>query len=169
MDIHTQPRDIIEIKDESDDDQDVRLEDFMTTEELNAILKAPSAPMIDSDQEESNGVNNISRKAVPSPKTMPTYEQCLQEILQVFPDISHKHVRNLYESPHVAGVVTPGFPGPESLIPLILDGGQYPKERDRLNELKRKRLSELNSDDERALTWKNAERIAGESFYSIQA
>ncbi|KAL8716594.1 MAG: hypothetical protein Q9225_006084 [Loekoesia sp. 1 TL-2023] len=166
MDLPLQPQNVIEIKDESDDDQDVRLEDFMTAEELNTVLQGPLAGL---DHQETYENLESSMAEVTSPPAMATYEQCLQEVLEVFPDISHEHVKELYDGRQTVEVVAPNIPMPEALISLILDGGKYPKERDRLNELKRKRLSELNSDDERAAEWKNADHIAGESFYSMQA
>lgn len=166
MDLPIQPQNFIEIKDESDDDQDVRLEDFMTAEELNAVLQGPLVGPV--HQEPYENLVSPMTEGFPSP-AMATYEQCLQEILEVFPDISHEHVKELYDGRQRGGVVASDIPMPEALISVILDGGKYPKERDRLNELKRKRLSELNSDDERAAEWKNADHTAGESFYSMQA
>ena len=83
-----------------------------------------------------------------------TFNTCLKEILEVFPDISHEHVQELHsralsENPSEDGIA-------RNLIEQILDGGNYPKERERLRELnalKRKR-EDRNSDDEEAARWK---------------
>ncbi|KAK4693198.1 hypothetical protein P7C71_g4153, partial [Lecanoromycetidae sp. Uapishka_2] len=84
-----------------------------------------------------------------------SYESCLNEILEVFPDISHEHVQQIYEK-HIQ--VTGPYQPPEvtvaqTLIEKILDKGTYPKERDRIRELKRKR-SQGNTDAEEAARWK---------------
>ena len=83
------------------------------------------------------------------------YETCLAEILEVFPDISREHVQSLYnnlnhqESPFAQTAS-------QILIESILDGGKYPREKDRIKELKRKR-SDKNSDEEEAARWKYAD------------
>ena len=87
--------------------------------------------------------------------TLPTPESCLKEIIEVFPDISHDHVLQLYEAEvqsqrlgNIAANVV------QNLIEKILEEGRYPKEKDHLNELKRKRLHD--SDDEELAEFKNA-------------
>ncbi|KAL8997222.1 MAG: hypothetical protein Q9188_006376, partial [Gyalolechia gomerana] len=169
MSLPVRPHDIIEIMDESDDDQDVRLEDFMTAEELNNVLQGPVAGTTSSGSPEPEDYLGPSLTASVPPPIMATYEQCLRDVLDVFPDISHEHVKKLYDGRDQIEIVAPGISNAETLISLILDEGEYPRERDRLNELKRKRLSELDDDDERAAEWKNAEHTAGESFYSMHA
>ena len=83
------------------------------------------------------------------------YQSCLESVLDVFPDISHDHVQQIYNEQMKAkgsngqheDMVAP------SLIEKILDGGVYPKERDRIRELKRKR-SDKDVDEEEAAKWK---------------
>lgn len=169
MSLPVRPHDIIEIMDESDNDQDVRLEDFMTAEELNNVLQGPVAGTTSSDSPEPEDYLDPSLTASLPPPIMATYEQCLRDVLDVFPDISHEHVKKLYDGRDQIEIVAPAISNAGTLISLILDEGEYPRERDRLNELKRKRLSELDDDDERAAEWKNAEHTAGESFYSMHA
>ncbi|KAL8934346.1 MAG: hypothetical protein Q9211_005280 [Gyalolechia sp. 1 TL-2023] len=169
MSLPVRPHDIIEIIDESDDDEPVRLEDFMTAEELNNVLQGPNAGATSPDSSGLEDYRDPSLTDVLPPPTMATYDQCLRDVLDIFPDISHEHVKKLYDGRNDIEIVAPGISDAETLISLILDGGEYPRERDRLNELKRKRLSELDDDAERAAEWKNAERTAGESFYSMHA
>lgn len=87
------------------------------------------------------------------------YEVCLAELLDVFPNISHDHVRQLYdvelekiENDSQRADIT------QNLILGILDGKTYPKEKDRINELKRKRSNALDSDEEEAARWKDLDR-----------
>lgn len=87
----------------------------------------------------------------------PTFDACLKEILELFPDVSHEHARGLYDR-------WINNPGPrqnvvQDLIEQILDGGRYPKERERLRELKelKRKREDKNSDDEEAERWKFAD------------
>lgn len=90
----------------------------------------------------------------PSAAILP-YDACLAEVIEVFPDISREHVQSLYNKlDHQNGpyAQTPA----QILIEKILDGGKYPREKDRIKELKRKR-SDRNSDEEEAARWKYAD------------
>ena len=83
------------------------------------------------------------------------YDACLAEIIEVFPDISREHVQALYNKmDHQNGPYTPR--AAQILIEKILDGGNYPKEKDRIKELKRKR-SDRHTDEEEAARWKYAD------------
>ena len=85
------------------------------------------------------------------------FGSCLHEVLDVFPDISHDHVEQLYrkiiannpQSQQNAQVAP-------ALIEAILDDNTYPKEKDRIKELKRKR-SDGNADEIEAAKWKQSE------------
>ena len=81
------------------------------------------------------------------------YESCLRDILEVFPDISHDHVQQLHNKQ--IEVVQPYEQHEDmmarTLIDKILDAGAYPKEKDRIRELKRKRN---DGDEEEAAKWK---------------
>lgn len=87
---------------------------------------------------------------------------CLEKILEVFPDISHEHCREIYDAQMLNSVE--GQPVAQTLITQILDKGKYPKEKDRQKELKRKRLT--NSDDEEVAYLKNLERGEVTSEYA---
>ena len=98
------------------------------------------------------------------------YEACLTEILEVFPDICHAHVRKLYdvelqkvESDSQRANIS------QVLILSILDEKTYPKEKDRINELKRKRSNMLDSDEEEAANWNDLDRGQGTDTYLREA
>ena len=111
-----------------------------------------SAPTEQLPRELGGRVPSSTSIALP---TLPAPENCLKEIIEVFPDISHDHVLQLYEAEvqsqqlgdMAANVV-------QNLIEKILEKGRYPKEKDHLNELKRKRLHD--SDEEELAEFKNA-------------
>ncbi|KAL8732490.1 MAG: hypothetical protein Q9166_002704 [cf. Caloplaca sp. 2 TL-2023] len=158
MNLSSEPRNVVEITDSSDDDRDLRLEDFMTAEELQAAVhrsllplnRTPEPPDLTGNDAWNPQLAGNVRTAVVAP-----YDQCLQKVLDIFPDISHDHIKSLYDS-HPSKAISPdGVPLSEEIISQILDGGTYPKERDRQNELKRKRSEVENSDDERAVKWRN--------------
>lgn len=166
MDLPIEPHhDLIEITDESNDDQDVRLEDFMTAEELNAVF-GNSPEYVHRRSHTTSDPPQMDATGAP---IVISYKSCLKDVLAVFPDICHDHVKKLYDEHRSVEAVARGISLTEDLISKVLDEKKYPKERDRLNELKRKRMSELNSDDERAAKWKNAERMNGDPIYSNQA
>lgn len=69
------------------------------------------------------------------------YQKCLKAVLVVFPGISHYHVEQLWNKSAWGSLIGTDELN-QRLIERILDGGTYPKERDRLRELKkRKRAS----------------------------
>ena len=111
-----------------------------------------SAPTEQLPGELGGSVPSLTTIAFP---TLPAPESCLKEIIEVFPDISHDHVLQLYEAEvqsqrlgdMAASVV-------QNLIEKILEKGRYPKQKDHLNELKRKRLHD--SDEEELAEFKNA-------------
>ena len=115
----------------------------------------PSAPAEHLPQRPRARTPARTSESIASP-ALPSYERCLTEILELFPDISHDHAKKLYD----AEVEAPRQGGSpltiaRDLIEKILDKGKYPKEKDRLNELKRKRLRD--SDEEELAELRNAE------------
>ena len=79
-----------------------------------------------------------------------SYQSCLHDILEVFPDISHDYVQQLYNK-QTESVLPQEDTVTRTLIDKILDTGAYPKEKDRIRELKRKRN---DNDEEEAAKWK---------------
>ncbi|KAL8906506.1 MAG: hypothetical protein Q9207_001992 [Kuettlingeria erythrocarpa] len=158
------------LTDDSDDESYVRQAEFMTTEELNAHLRGPfeDDPEVFFRGPHTTGTNARSQLTPAGDiRLVTSFESCLAEVLEVFPDVSHEHVKELFDAhPNVR---TAGLSLAADIVSKILDGTTYPKEPDRLKERKRKRRSEAESDDERAAEWKNVERMNGNSFYSAQA
>ncbi|KAK0512374.1 hypothetical protein JMJ35_005502 [Cladonia borealis] len=78
------------------------------------------------------------------------YQACLTDMLDVFPDISHEYVQEIYNK-HMdsRGPYQPESPS-QALIEKVLDSGHYPKEKDR----RKRKFSERDSDEEEAAKWK---------------
>ncbi|KAL8968215.1 MAG: hypothetical protein Q9183_002567 [Haloplaca sp. 2 TL-2023] len=170
MDMPFRPSNVIEIDDDSDDSQIPQLEDFMTAEELlNLRGTMDATPAFYPHSYNFDGpASPIGHVAKPSPTKFGT---CLEQVLEVFPDVSHDHVQTLYDELFAGETqVAVGAPIPELLIAQILDGGKYPKERDRQRELKRKRsTTKQDSDDERKAKWQTPEHVTKGQIYSEQA
>lgn len=97
-------------------------------------------------------------------------QACLEKVLEVFPDIDHEHVRQLYEArplvPEGSAHIEIAY---EELILKILDGGIYPKEKERRNELKRKRATSARSNEVETAAWEAADRERASGHYSDAA
>ena len=103
----------------------------------------------------------------------PSFEDCVGGVVEVYHDICHDHVRRLYDAHILAFVpqigISPRDQVCQELIMQILDAEKYPKERDRKKELKRKRSTAVDSDEEEAATWIAVERAGYPDEYSKQA
>lgn len=149
------PRDVIDLDSGEDtdgqEDSDNSFFDNYLNEEVSGvhISPVPGRTLAPFSSGPRATVSSGPRAAV-SP-----YDACLAEILEVFPDISREYVQSLYN-----GLSHRNDPyaqtAAQALIEKILDGGNYPKEKDRIKELKRKR-SDRNSDEEEAAHWKYAD------------
>ncbi|KAL8891912.1 MAG: hypothetical protein Q9205_000703 [Flavoplaca limonia] len=162
MNLPHERRLVIDITD-SDDDEEVRLEDLMSPEELQAAVNRslaldliPDAPL----PPNHHGWSQHSFDNVPT-STVTPYDQCLRKVQEVFPDVSIDYVKNLYDR-HPPKTPSPdAIPISEEIISQILDSANYPKERDRQNELKRKRA---DSDQERAAQWAAPKEIPDPNY-----
>ena len=169
------PSEIIEINDDSSDDQrrptprrpsrlqaiDASLitrRDLPTTRgssfgarSIQATTNKLPSPIVDLDVDLDGDVIDsafLNMEDTPGRPTEPLmnvdilldFDACLREVLEIFPDISHDHVQELYDVqlPHPVDGQTVA----QNLITQILDKGKYPKEKDRLKELKRKRFAD---------------------------
>lgn len=126
------------------------------------------------------GLENSQYREIPGPTRSQTvhinaptqYESSLSEVLEVFPDISHDHVRQLYETwiqANGSGDRAQEQNVAAELTIQIVDAGEYPKEKDRINDLKRKRSQALNSDEEEEVRWKDATRELDTCTYNGEA
>lgn len=137
------PRDIIDL--ENSDDSSATFEGFFSSpDEAHDSLEALDFANWTDDHARSH-----DRVA---PAIIKPYQECLDEVLEVFPDISRDHVQQLYNT-RVQSWGPYGVVG-STFIEQILDAGTYPKEKDRLKDLKRKR-SVKTSDEEEASRWKH--------------
>ncbi len=150
-------REIIELSDGEDDasftfDAD---QDFLANDEFDRGSPSHNR-QAEGDEETLNHSRADEPGSVGARTPFDDYQVCLHEILEVFPDISHEYVQQVYDK-DIEAV------GPygrhhntmaQKLIGEILDSGKYPKERDRVRELKRKR-SDKDVDEEEAAKWKH--------------
>lgn len=146
MDRHP-PHDVIDLDSEEDTDgqegSDNSFFDNYLNDEVSSVHISPVP-------DRTPNLYAHGSSAAPLP-----YDACLAEVIEVFPDISREHVQTLYNNlNHQNGpyAQTPA----QVLIEKVLDGGKYPREKDRIKELKRKR-SDRNSDEEEAARWKYAD------------
>ncbi len=146
----------IELSDGEDDDSFTfdADQEFLANDEFDR-----GSPSHNRQAEEDVDPLNYGRPNGPgsrgAPNPIDSYQACLPEILEVFPDISHDHVQQIYDKDFEA--IGPyerhNNTTAQRLIGKILDNGNYPKEKDRIRELKRKRSSK-NIDEEEAAKWK---------------
>lgn len=80
------------------------------------------------------------------------YEKCLKTLLEIFPAISLEYVRELYDTwmqtPRSNADTNQVLRAFEDITLQLLETKSIPKEKDRTNELKRKRPSALGGDKE---------------------
>lgn len=87
-----------------------------------------------------------------------SFDDVCHEVVEVFPDISLDHVRQLYDA-RILRDNNLGRAGlAQNIILNILDGKTYPKEKDSIREKKRKRSQDLDSDEEEAARWRAVDR-----------
>lgn len=93
---------------------------------------------------------------------MLTEDDCLQRILEIFPDIAHDHVLESYRAKFTYGIETPELSTVTAwrtdFVNTLIESGKYPKERERRQELKRKR-EDSNRDDATEFEKENREAV----------
>jgi hypothetical protein len=121
----------------------------------------PNATILDISHQNSDGLDfsvpnpQFSQAAQLSPK-----EDCVVDVLNVFPDMCREYVSDLYDI---------GFgKTAEQLVAYVLDqldnGSGYPKAKDKLRALKRKR--EVDEDEEALSKYANIDRENGSHGYT---
>lgn len=168
-------REVIEIEDSSEyDDEDAFSPELLNLDDFdNGELGYGVDPAYYGFGD--NGDAPIRQNFVPDLPTQqaPSFEECLGRVVEVYPDICHDHIRQLYDTQVLAFVPQAGLSPQDQISQLlilqILDTDKYPKESDRRKELKRKRSVTLDSDEEDAATWTAVERAAYPDEYSKQA
>ncbi|KAI7547385.1 hypothetical protein KC331_g5050 [Hortaea werneckii] len=92
-----------------------------------------------------------------APEQEITFEQCLQFVLEIFPDVSHEHVLQLYESFEAVS----GRTKRNNIIEKLVSDPTYPKQ-EKQTQKKRKRAA--STDDSDAQRWEKQEREVAPSY-----
>jgi hypothetical protein len=148
------------------DDEDLAGEPSLTIADVEAVFDGGEP------QEPSTELNAVPSPA--NPGNAPedghaSYTKCLEDLSCIFPDICSEYVRGLFDT--WMQVRRYGQNSDQihdachDLTVQILDASSYPKEKDRIKELKRKRSQALNSDEEEELKWKDARKGEGMESY----
>ncbi len=164
--------DVIEISDSSDESTDSGSEDVEVVQLQPRLIFSPrpysEEPIVDNRDENSSRSSLRNEPSEDNP--VQRRQKCLNRVLEVFPDISHEHIGQLYDNRPAA--VEGGDDPSGALIFKILDSGTYPKEKDRRILLKRKRENERedeHTDDEKAAaSWAARDErhpIHGEGYF----
>jgi len=139
---------VIELSDDDEDYSDGSVYDFERNFLANdSEIETDDEPL---DVGQDNGTRPSGRRNL-----LDGYQSCLGDVLEVFPAISHDYVQKLFSKENENLGVNAGqeITVAPRLIENILDHGVYPKEKDRIRELKRKRTDKDN-DEEEAAKWK---------------
>lgn len=89
-----------------------------------------------------------------------TSDRCLQQVLHVFPDVSHEHVLNLFDELAQGIPPMPDADRYENIINKLVEAESYPRQgKGKQPELKRKSEDDLTQDDFKR--WEGADRRPG--------
>lgn len=142
------PREIIEIL--SDDESDDDLMEIAPPQHTGTFADVPTPAAntdFDAEWEAVMAVvegEETAHEPIAEPHPM-TEDECLSRVLEIYPDISHDHVRAMFCGGLDVGML-PDSTWCDQLIVRILDEGKYPTEREaKRAALKRKR--EPSDDD----------------------
>ena len=101
-----------------------------------------------------------------------TADTCLKRVLEIFPDVSHEHVINLYDDQeqNADDFLMSGAARLDNIIDKLVSEPDYPKEQKGKQSMK-KRKREDSIDDAEAQKWEKADRETAPSFLkgSMQA
>ena len=150
-------REIIEIEDDSEDEND-KTELYVNLEEDGDESETP--PVYDDEHAVCASLIAFERLQDNAEPILPTadpifYSVCLDKVVEFFPDISRDHVRQLYDAKTNEPVevqqqsLATNYGISQEIVMMILDGRKYPKEQERKKNLKRKQ-SDLSDDKEKA-------------------
>ena len=141
-------REVIDISDEDDDGNNGSMYDFAQDYLTNDYSLEDDGEVFDIHRHVGLGLSGTTGP-------VDGYQSCLRGILELFPDISREYVQQIYDK-HTEATgpnERPNSAIASSLIDKILDTTNYPKEKDRIRELKRKR-EDKSMDEEEAAKWK---------------
>lgn len=151
-------REIIEI--ESEDDQGSADEFLGLNDEDFLALNDGAKRDFNCGQDEIGAIPGPGQaQEIPARLIGPSsFDDVCHEVVEVFPDISLDHVRQLYDERALRDNNLGRAGLAQDIILKILDGKTYPKEKDSIREKKRKRSQDLDSDEEEAARWRAVDR-----------
>lgn len=151
-------REIIEI--ESEDDHGSAHEFLGLNDEDFVALNGGAEHEFNGGQDGSDAILRPRNAHEPSAELIgaSSFDKVCHEVVEVFPDISLDHVRQLYDTRVLQDNNLGGAGLAQEIILNILDGKSYPKEKDSIREKKRKRSQDLDSDEEEAARWRTVDR-----------
>ncbi|KAI7302987.1 hypothetical protein KC315_g15873 [Hortaea werneckii] len=110
------------------------------------------------ERAETVGVlSNFDTPTFPAPEQEITAESCLQLVLEIFPDVSHEHVLQLYDSYEAVS----GKTKRDNIIEKLVSDSAYPKQ-EKQTQKKRKRAA--STDDSDVQRWEKQEREVAPSY-----
>ncbi|KAI6851343.1 hypothetical protein KC327_g16427 [Hortaea werneckii] len=121
------------------------------------VLSDGEEVFIIDDEDPAEGVetfgmpSTIDTTAIVAPEPEITPEACLQLVLSIFPDVSHEHVRHLYDSFEAVS----GKTKRDNIIEKLVSDPAYPKQ-EKQTQKKRKRAA--STDDSDAQRWEKQDR-----------
>ncbi|KAK3706946.1 hypothetical protein LTR37_012445 [Vermiconidia calcicola] len=132
------------------DGEDIFIPDDFPEEPLEPpVVGAAAGPIAENDHDAPVAIDND--------RTL-TADDCLQRVLDIFPDISHEHVISLYHGFDQEGdyEILPGQARLDNIIEQLVSGTSYPKQEKGKKALKRKR--EVSTDDSQIKKWEQEDR-----------
>ncbi|KAI7217603.1 hypothetical protein KC333_g4114 [Hortaea werneckii] len=102
-------------------------------------------------------LSNFDTPTFAAPEQEITAESCLQLVLEIFPDVSHEHVLQLYDSFEAVS----GRTKRDNIIEKLVSDSAYPKQ-EKQTQKKRKRAA--STDDSDAQRWEKQEREVAPSY-----
>ncbi|KAK3714948.1 hypothetical protein LTR37_007438 [Vermiconidia calcicola] len=132
------------------DGEDIFIPDDFPEEPLEPpVVGAAAGPIAENDHD--------LPVAIDDDRTL-TADDCLQRVLDIFPDISHEHVISLYHGFDQEGdyEILPGQARLDNIIEQLVSGTSYPKQEKGKKALKRKR--EVSTDDSQIKKWEQENR-----------
>ncbi|KAI7198944.1 hypothetical protein KC324_g3509 [Hortaea werneckii] len=102
-------------------------------------------------------LSTFDTPAFAAPEQEITAEDCLQLVLEIFPDVSHEHVLQLYDSFEALS----GKTKRDNIIEKLVSNSDYPKQE---KQTQRKRKRAASTDDSDAQRWEKQEREVAPSY-----
>ncbi|KAL1644690.1 hypothetical protein SLS58_004151 [Diplodia intermedia] len=148
------PREIIEILSDGESDDGVRAIPGPHRRSGMALTPGLGSPALANAEIEAQwaaimaAVEGEDAPAAAGPRAM-TEDECLERVLEIYPDISHDHVRRMFRGGLDVGMLADST-WCDQLIVRILDEGKYPTEREAKRAALKRKREPADDDFERA-------------------